>query len=595
MRRGFKFWYLAAAAGVLLLLGLAFQAGSLRQSVAVEQAAQTAPEQAPAPEQQEERPSGGFQIAGTADIDGALREDKSVYAEDDPDSVVYFYVTVRYGSEARGTNHTFNEVNNAVRFADSTHVDTQVYADALVQVGDEDGPVPGMLGYGETDSNATIRIRGNSSTLMPQKSYKLSLNDEAGLWRGQSNIALNKHAFDATRLRNKLYFDLAQNLSDVPSARTQFVRLFIRDETSGATQFEDYGLFTQVEVPTKKYLANHGLDRAGYLYKVISFNYEPNDLIKNFDDPYFDLAAMDTVISCRGREDNTRLLEMIEAVNDTARDINEVIDAYFDRDNYMQWLAFNILMGNRDTTMQNYYLYSPLNGSKFYFIPWDGDASLMRYESSIEDGQPVADWEWGIANYWGIMLHKRFLRDAGNRADLEAVVDQMHTWLNKETVDALAARYYETVSQYIYNMPDYLNLQHTRTEVEDILSRLGDEVEENYRDFKESLTDAMPFWMYEAEETGEDVVLSWEPAYDFEGRAMTYSVEISRYPDMRQPLFSQSGLTTTRLTLPENTLGDGEFYWRVRAIREDGAVAEAMNEVVINDIYYLGVYSFVLT
>ena len=595
MRRGFKFWYLAAAAGVLLLLGLAFQAGSLRQTVAVEQAAQTAPEQAPAPEQQEERPSGGFQIAGTADIDGALREDKSVYAEDDPDSVVYFYVTVRYGSEARGTNHTFNEVNNAVRFADSTHVDTQVYADALVQVGDEYGPVPGMLGYGETDSNATIRIRGNSSTLMPQKSYKLSLNDEAGLWRGQSNIALNKHAFDATRLRNKLYFDLAQNLSDVPSARTQFVRLFIRDETSGATQFEDYGLFTQVEVPTKKYLANHGLDRAGYLYKVISFNYEPNDLIKNFDDPDFDLTAMDTVISCRGREDNTRLLEMIEAVNDTARDINEVIDAYFDRDNYMQWLAFNILMGNRDTTMQNYYLYSPLNGSKFYFIPWDGDASLMRYESSIEDGQPVADWEWGIANYWGIMLHKRFLRDAGNRADLEAVVDQMHTGLNKETVDALAARYYETVSQYIYNMPDYLNLQHTRAEVEDILSRLGDEVEENYRDFKESLTDAMPFWMYEAEETGEDVVLSWEPAYDFEGRAMTYSVEISRYPDMRQPLFSQSGLTTTRLTLPENTLGDGEFYWRVRAIREDGAVAEAMNEVVINDIYYLGVYSFVLT
>ena len=218
---------------------------------------------------------------------------------------------------------------------------------------------------------------------MPKKPYKLSLNDEAGLGRGQSNMALNKHAFDATRLRNKLYFDLAQNLSDVPSARTQFVRLFIRDETSGATQFEDYGLFTQVEVPTKKYLANHGLDRAGYLYKVISFNYEPNDLIKNFDDPDFDLAAMDTVISCRGREDNTRLLEMIEAVNDTARDINEVIDAYFDRDNYMQWLAFNILMGNRDTTMQKYYIYSPLNGPQFYFIPWDGDASLMRDESSI--------------------------------------------------------------------------------------------------------------------------------------------------------------------------------------------------------------------
>ena len=218
---------------------------------------------------------------------------------------------------------------------------------------------------------------------MPQKPYKLSLNDSAGLWRGQSNIALNKSAFDATRVRNKLYFDLAKNMEHVPSLRTQFVRLFIKDETAGATQFEDYGLCTQAEVPTKKYLANHGLDRSGFLYKAISFNWEPNELIRNFDDLELVVEAMDTVISCRGREDNSRLLEAMDAVNDMSRDINEVMDTYFDRDNYMEWLAFNLLMGNRDTTMQNYYLYSPLNGSKFYFIPWDGDASLMRYESSM--------------------------------------------------------------------------------------------------------------------------------------------------------------------------------------------------------------------
>lgn len=258
---------------------------------------------------------------------------------------------------------------------------------------------------------------------MPQKSYKLSINDSAGLWRGQSNIALNKSAFDATRVRNKLYFDLAKNMEHVPSLRTQFVRLFIKDETAGATQFEDYGLYTQAEVPTKKYLANHGLDRSGFLYKAISFNWEPNELIRNFDDPELDVEAMDTVISCRGREDNSRLLEAMDAVNDMSRDINEVMDTYFDRDNYMEWLAFNLLMGNRDTTMQNYYLYSPLNGSKFYFIPWDGDASLMRYESSIEDGQPVADWEWGISNYWGIILHQRFLKNDKNREDLQAVVE----------------------------------------------------------------------------------------------------------------------------------------------------------------------------
>ena len=598
MKRGLKLWHLAALAGIALLLALAVSASRMAPTGSQEAPAGPAEDaddpfalQTPAASEGE---SGGFQIAETETIDAGLHEDKSVYAGDDPDSLVYFYVTVRYGSEARGTNHTFNEVNNAIRFRDHAHYADDIYADALVQVGDENGPQPGMLGYGETASNATIRIRGNSSSLMPQKSYKLSLNDEAGLWRGQSNIALNKHIFDATRFRNKLYFDLARNLEDVPSLRTQFARLFIKDETSGSTQFVDYGLFTQAEVPTKKYLANHGLDRSGYLYKAISFNFEPNALIKNFDDPAFDQTAMDTVISCRGREDNTRLLEMIDAVNDTSRDINEVIDSYFDRDNYMQWLAFNLLMGNRDTTMQNFYLYSPLNGSKWYFIPWDGDTSVMRYEHEMEATSPIADWEWGVANYWGIILHQRFLKNADNRAELAAVVEEMHTWLNKDTVDRMAARYYETVQPYLYVMPDVLNLQHTREEVEYLISRLGDEVEENYQNFLDSLTDPMPFWMYAAETVGSDILLTWEPAYDFEGRPFTYHVTVSRSPDLSAPILDESGLTVTSLAVPRAELGSGEFYWRVTARRSDGTVAEAMNEVIVNDVYYLGVYNFAI-
>ncbi len=595
MRKGLKIWHLAAAAGIVMLIACAAGAQEIRKSlVTAEQEEETAAAVSEVPSE-EYKENGGFRIAETQGIDeGGLREDKNVYNEDDPDSLAYFYVTVRYGSEARGTNHTFDQVKNAIRFRDNEHYDNDVYADALVQVGDENGPVPGMLGYGDSDSNATIRIRGNSSTLMPQKSYKLSLNDEAGLWRGQSNIALNKHAFDAVRFRNKLYFDLAKKLTDVPSLRTQFVRLFVKDETAGKTEFEDYGLYTQVEVPTKKYLANHGLDRSGFLYKAISFNFESNELIKNYDDPEFNLDGMETVISCRGREDNTRLLEMIQAVNDTSRDINEVLDTYFDRDNYLQWLAFNLLMGNRDTTMQNFYLYSPLNGQKWYFIPWDGDASLMRYEQEMESGQPIADWEWGIGNYWGVILHQRFLKNERNRQELEAVIDEMHQWLNKETIDEMAAEYYETVKPYIYAMPDVLNLQHTQGEVEDIISRLGDDAERNYQETKESFTDPMPFWMYAPEGEDEQIKLSWEAAYDFRGQNMEYHLEVSAKPDMSSPIINETGLSQLSYTVPKETLGTGEFYWRVTAVRDDGTVAEAMNEVIIDGTYYLGIDRFTI-
>lgn len=283
-----------------------------------------------------------------------MAENKSIYSEDDPQSLVYFYVTVQRGDAGSDTDHTFAEVNSAVRFVEDSHVANDIFARAIVQVGNAEGPQPGMLGYDATTSNATIRVRGNSSSVRPQKSYKLALDDEAGLWRGQSNIALNKHNFDATRMRNKLYFDLLRPVTGISSLRTQFVRLYIKDETAGETTFTDYGLFTQAEVPTKKYLANHGLDSEGYLYKAISFNFEMSDGLKNFDDPAFDQAAFDSILSCKGRKDNQKLMDLVNMIADRSVDINKIVGEYIDRDNYLTWLAYNILMGNNDTTVQNF-------------------------------------------------------------------------------------------------------------------------------------------------------------------------------------------------------------------------------------------------
>lgn len=117
-----------------------------------------------------------------------MTENKSIYSEDDPQSLVYFYVTVQRGDAGSDTDHTFAEVNSAVRFVEDSHVANDIFARAIVQVGNAEGPQPGMLGYDATTSNATIRVRGNSSSVRPQKSYKLALDDEAGLWRGKATL-----------------------------------------------------------------------------------------------------------------------------------------------------------------------------------------------------------------------------------------------------------------------------------------------------------------------------------------------------------------------------------------------------------------------
>lgn len=533
-------------------------------------------------------------LNGAGQIDSvSVIDDNNIYSQDDPDSIVYFYVTVRYGSEADNTNHTFNEVNNAVRFADGAHVNTEVYAEALVQAGDETGPQPGMLGYGETQSNAKIRIRGNSSSLLPIKSYKLELDDNAGLWRGQSNIALNKHGFDVTRFRNKLYFDILKEIDAIPSVRTQFVILYIKDETAGETEFTSYGLYTQAEVPTKKYLKNHGMDYSGYLYKAISFNFEPNEAIKNFDDPDFSLEAMENVISCRGREDNQKLLDLIDIINDTSVDINYIIDTYFDRENYEYWLAYNILMGNLDTTMQNFYLYSPLNGNKWYFIPWDGDASLFhrQWELTGED-ENYAEWQSGISNYWGIILHQRFLKYGTNREELAAKVEELHSWLNRDYIREKAEEYNETIEQYVTQMPDLLQLGYTVEERDYIVETLGEEIEDNYEKFKASLTALMPFWMYEPDEDDDKIYFSWGDAYDFDAGKVTYDLTVSRYRDMSEPVLTVTDIDGLSYEAEKSNFTDGYYYWKVVAKSTDGRTAEAMNAVTAGEEYYSGIMEY---
>lgn len=536
----------------------------------------------------------GTVINGVEQIDSiSVIDNPDIYSQDDPDSIAYFYVTVRYGSEGKGTNHTFNEVNNAIRFADGSHVNTEIYADALVQAGDETGPQPGMLGFGETESNARIRIRGNSSSLLPVKSYKLELEDDAGLWRGQSNIALNKHGFDVTRFRNKLYFDILKEIDAIPSVRTQFVILYIKDETSGETEFTNYGLFTQAEVPTKKYLKNHGMDYSGYLYKAISFNFEPNEAVKNFDDPEFSPEAMENVISCRGREDNQKLLDLIEVINDTSVDINYVIDTYFDRENYEYWLAYNILMGNLDTTMQNFYLYSPLNGNKWYFIPWDGDASLFhrQWELTGED-EHYAGWQSGISNYWGIILHQRFLKYGTNREELAAKVEELHSWLNKDYIRAMADEYNDTIEEYVTQMPDLLQLGYTIEERDYIVETLGDEIEDNYEKFKASLTALMPFWMYEPDADGDKIYFSWGDSYDFNAAKITYDLTVSRYLDMSEPVLSVKDIDGLSYEADKRIFAEGTYYWKVVAKSGDGRTTEAMNAVTAGEEYYCGIMEY---
>jgi len=99
-------------------------------------------------------------------------------------------------------------------------------------------------------ANATLRQRGGTSRSFPQKSFRIKLDSKKNLWRNERRLQLNKHPNERARIRNKLSFDLMQELPNLPSLRTQFVNLWI-DDGAGP---EDYGLFTHVEFVVERTL-----------------------------------------------------------------------------------------------------------------------------------------------------------------------------------------------------------------------------------------------------------------------------------------------------------------------------------------------------
>ena len=109
-----------------------------------------------------------------------LRDKDSLYENDDDTSVVTMYLTVSRGNSSENTDHSWKEINSYSAY-DYVKMGVARYETAaLLQIGDENGPVQGEVGYGETIPNATVKIRGQTSSTYPQKNYKIELKKNKG-------------------------------------------------------------------------------------------------------------------------------------------------------------------------------------------------------------------------------------------------------------------------------------------------------------------------------------------------------------------------------------------------------------------------------
>lgn len=523
-------------------------------------------------------------------IDETSPQSKTAPHQDDDDaSVVSMYLTVRRGNAAEDTDHTWEEINSYSSFYYIERGIDRYGVEAILQVGDEHGPIAGELGYGLQIANAIVQIRGGNSSMSRQKSYKISLKNNAGSWRDQTTITLNKHSGDGLRFRNKLGYDLMREIPGMIALRTQFVRLYVKDETkeNPDTLFYDYGLFTQVEQPNKTFLYNYGLDRNGNLYKANDFTFARYaEALKLETDITYDRAAFEAVLESKGDSNHTKLLAMLDVLADETVPVQEAFERYFDAENYFTWLAFQILTDNIGAAVSNFYLYSPVNGQKWYFISWDLDAiwsgreDVLRQNTGVQPERSLG-FEYGIANLWPSLLHRRVLGEASYRAMLDEKIEAVRGYLSKEAIDDLVALYREPVKALTYSMPDAMHARLTAALYDQVADTIADEVEEAYALYQLSLQKPSPFRVETPVREGYGLTLRWEDAVSFSGEEIVYTVEVARDFLFEDIVFVQHGIRETELQVSEDSRG--QYFVRVTASDESGNFRYAMDRY--DDVY----------
>ena len=521
-----------------------------------------------------------------------LRDKDLLYDMYDDTEIVTMYLTVSRGNEGEGTDHTWEEINTYSAYDyDRMGVDRYKVA-GLLQVGDKNGLIPGEFGYGQVASNCTVQIRGQSSSRNPQKNYKIAIKENKGDWRGQTTIALNKHQGDGLRFRNKLAFDLLTHVEELMGLRTTFVRLYVKDTTAGDNaKFENYGIYTQVEQLNKTALKAHGLDNRGHLYKVNFcefYRYEDTIVLK--DDPRYDLKKFEEILEIKGDDDHTKLIKLLEEVNDFSKPIEDILAEKFDMENIAYWMAFNLILGNVDTQSRNFYLYSPQNVDRWYILPWDMDGSLARTEYKIVGREDYEGWESGVSNDWGNVLFQRCLKSESFRKALDEAMKDLKELLTPELVDSYVKPYAKLLKPLIYSGRDLTYARLTPAQYDRVVNSINAEIADNYARYEESLKKPMPFYIGVPKKKDDGYTVQWEGSFDFNGEDITYTFELSRNYRFTSTLVKETGLSIPTIKL--NKLPAGQYFMRVTATNESGQSQVAFDSYILEKGKIYGTKSF---
>jgi spore coat protein H len=235
-------------------------------------------------------------------------------------------------------------------------------------------------GHGDVQwKNVGYRLKGNSSLSSAWRAgnYKLpfrlqfdEFEDSLPAVKNQrlygfKEVSMSPGFADQSLIREKVTADLLRT-AGIPAARTAFYRVFV-DFGAGRKYC---GVYTMVEVVDDTMIEDQFGEDAGNIYK-------PESNFAAFNPAQFEKKNNEAASSWADVQAFINALNAPTRTTDPAG-WRSALEATFNMDHFLKWLAINNAMVNWDTygaIAHNYYLYHH-STRKLTWIPWDHNQSL---------------------------------------------------------------------------------------------------------------------------------------------------------------------------------------------------------------------------
>lgn len=295
-----------------------------------------------------------------------------------------------------------------------------------------------------------VRFKGNSSLYNANNNklpFKLDFDEFEDMYPEIDNQRF--YGFKQLNLKNN-YLDESEMHEIVASelfrefglavSHCSFYALYLNVDGSGLEDNDIYyGLYTLFEEVDDTVIKTQYYDNDdGNLYK-------PEDdaatfALGTYDEDEYDLQTDDD-------ETYEDITELYNAINDSSRTTDlstwqSDLEAIFDVDIFLRWLATNSVMQNWDTygvMPQNFYLYHNPATDMFEWIPWDSNEALIDHPrclplnmSTVGSDWPLIRYILDIADYE--LAYKGYVEDFansffdGSNSDVSNVNDRYETY-----------------------------------------------------------------------------------------------------------------------------------------------------------------------